>query len=610
MIGNSTGAPIQDLESASTGSINNSIGDKSNNGDPTDNTDEGSSTTDIDDGSGTEDTDEGSSTEDTDEGSSTEDTDEGSSTEDTDEGSSTEDTAALNAHIVVNPESVLNQISPYIYGVNFGSDAQHAELNFPVRRWGGNHTSRYSWEDDVSNRASDWFFLNLPEANADPAALPHGSAADRFIDGTRQFGGTALLTVPTIGWTPLDRTPRWGFSISKYGNQEQSECSATGFPSWCHPDAGNGLLSNGEPIADNDPSDTSRPIGKDFVTRWLEHIRSRVGNAGNGGLKFVALDNEPILWSETHRDVHPEPVTYDELWDRTQTYAAAIKAADPDIKIFGPAVWGWCAYFGSAGECGGGPDQQAHGGLPLLAWYLEKNCAYEAATGVRLIDYLDIHFYPAAPGVMMSSDESAATSALRLRSLRGLYDETYVDESWIGQPVNLIPRMRGWIDAYCPGTKLAISEYNFGKDHGASSALAQAESLAIFGREGVDLATRWLAPAEGSFVEDAFRMYLDYDGKGGSIVGDSLFVESNAADEVKSYAVRHSDGTLFVLLFNHDTGEKVRDVGLLGYGDASATLYGFDAQSRFSWLGERQVSNGVLGLSLPARSATLVIVAP
>ena len=43
-----------------------------------------------------------------------------------------------------------------------------------------------------------------------------------------------------------------------------------------------------------------------------------------------ALDNEPMLWNSTHRDVHPDPVTYDELLDRTIRYGSAVRAADPD----------------------------------------------------------------------------------------------------------------------------------------------------------------------------------------------------------------------------------------------------------------------------------------
>ena len=68
---------------------------------------------------------------------------------------------------------------------------------------------------------------------------------------------------------------------------------------------------------------------------------------------------------------------------------------------------------------------------------------------------------------------------------------------------NLIPRVRAWIDQYYPGTKLAITEYNWGGDDTNSGAVAQAELLAIFAREGVDLAARWVAPAAASKNENA-----------------------------------------------------------------------------------------------------------
>ena len=255
-------------------------------------------------------------------------------------------------------------------------------------------------------------------------------------------------------------------------------------------------------------------------------------------------------------------------------YASAIKAQDPDALVTGPVPWGWCAYFWSALDgCGdGGPDLAAHGGVHYLEWYLQQAHAYETANGVRLVDYLDIHYYPQAGGVALSDDESVAD--VRLRSLKSLYDPTYVDESWIGSccgaAVDLIPRMKGWIDARYPGTKLAITEYNWGGDTGISSALAQAEALAIFGREGVDLAARWVAPAPGSRVEDAFRLYLDYDGLGSAVAGDSVQASSASVDEVGAYAVAGTGTRLFLLLFNKATGPR----------DAAVTLPAAPALAR------------------------------
>jgi hypothetical protein len=417
------------------------------------------------------------------------------------------------------------------------------------------------------------------------------------------------VTVPTIGWTPRDRSRRWGFSVAKYGPQQQTECTASGGASWCNADAGNGLRPDGSAITGNDPHDTSREIGPDFVTAWMAHLAQRTGSAASGGVKLYALDNEPSLWNSTHRDVHPQPLTFDELWQRTRDYAAAIKATDAAASVLGPAEWGWCAYFGSAADsCTNGPDRAAHGGLALLEWYLQQVADYQQAHGVRLVDYLDIHYYPQAPGVALSDDESAATAARRLRTLRSLWDPTYVDESWIGTQVRLIPRMKEWIAARLPGTKLAITEYSFGNDNGPSSALAHAEALAIFAREGVDLATRWVAPADGTRVEDAFKLFLDYDGAGARVTGDSVRSTSASPDAVTSYAVQRADGRLYILLFNHDTRSRAAHLSVAGGFAATAGLFRFDASTRLGAAGTAVPQAGNLDLDLPARSATLAIV--
>ena len=49
--------------------------------------------------------------------------------------------------------------------------------------------------------------------------------------------------------------------------------------------------------------------------------------------------------------------------------------------------------------------------------------------------------------------------------------------------------------AVLPGTKLAITEYNWGGTESLNGALAEADVLGIFGREGVGLATMWDPPA-------------------------------------------------------------------------------------------------------------------
>lgn len=528
--------------------------------------------------------------------------------------------------ISIDPSANRRPIDPRIYGVNFGDLALHEDLRFPVRRWGGNSTTRFNWRVNVHNTAADYFFQNI--VGPDPGTLPHGNNFDTFLDETRLHGGEAILTVPLIGWTPREdgRIKRWGFSQALYGPQDLDECRfyLPNPPPWCSADSGNGrcaTVANPSPtfcddglIVDNDPADTSIPAGPAFVADWMQHLAGRVGTASQGGLRLYALDNEPMLWHDTHRDVAPVPLSYDELWNRTVSIAAAIKAEDPAAEVLGPVFWGWCAYFTSAADaatqvtCLDGPDRQAHGGLALVPWYLEQVCDYQQQHGVRLIDYLDLHYYPQG-GVsgLETPGEDAATSAKRLRSLRELWDPTWVAESWINDTVNLIPRMRNWVDQHCPGIGLAITEYRWGDDDGPSGALAQAEVLAIFGREGVDIANRWVAPEPNTRTVEAFRLFLDYDGAGSRIVGQSVAAVSDDIEDVTSYAV-DDDGVLLILLFNHDIAAREATVEVAGGLGGDGQLYRFDAVNPLAAIGPVTTTGTGFELELPARSASLVVV--
>jgi hypothetical protein len=508
--------------------------------------------------------------------------------------------------VAIDPATNRHPVSPLIYGVSWGDPAQLARMHWPVWRWGGNATTRYSWQTDVNNTAFDWYFENIPANTPDPSRLPDNSTADIFIDQALAAGSAPVMTLPTIGWTPIDRTMRWGFSVAKYGAQQSTD-------PW-QPDAGNGVLTNGSPVTGNDPTDTSMPIDASWDAAWMAHIEGRVGPASQGGAKFFELDNEPMLWNSTHRDVHPAPTTYDEMWSKAQAYGGAVKAQDPGALVLGPVEWGWCAYFWSAldGCNDGGPDLQSHGGVHFIEWYLQQMHDYEVSTGTRLLDYLDIHYYPQAQNVALSSDESPATAALRLRTVKSLYDPAYVDESWIGASgydggiVRLIPRMKDWIAQRYPGTKLAITEYNWGSDDGPSSALANAEVLAIFGREGVDLAARWVAPDANTRTEDSFKLYLNYDGYGSAVAGDSVQAISSDVDAVGGYAVLSSGNLLRTLLFNKDTSPRDTTVTLPAGFNQTAQLFGFDAANRLGPEGSLAPSGGNLVLTLSPRSATLV----
>ncbi|MDX6379600.1 MAG: hypothetical protein QOI57_624, partial [Rubrobacteraceae bacterium] len=506
-----------------------------------------------------------------------------------------------------------HQISADIYGMNFADESLASELRLPVRRWGGNATTRYNWQYDTANHASDWYFENIPNDNPDPTKLPDGSETDRFVEQDRHTSTRTLLTVPLIGWTPDQRKQAYacGFNVNNYGAQQDTD-------PW-RPDCGNGVRPDGTEITGKTPSDTSTPITPTFMQDWMRHLIGSYGTAGSGGVELYDLDNEPMLWNETHRDVHPQPTSYAEMQDRTYQYAAAIKQVDPGAKTLGPAEWGWTGYFYSALDAApGGPwwnnpkDRNAHGGTPFVEWYLQQMQDYEQIYGVRILDYLDLHNYPQASGVTLSPAGDAATQAKRLRSTRSLWDPTYVDESWINEPVRLIPRMREWIDANYPGTKPAISEYNWGALDHINGALAQADILGIFGREQLDLATLWSPPSASEPGAYAFRMYRNYDGQG-SAYGDT-WVRSTSVDQDKLAiygAERSGDGALTLMVINKTSEDLTSSLNLSGFSpDANAKMYRYSAANLGAIVqgADQAISANGFSTTYPANSITLIVV--
>ncbi len=444
------------------------------------------------------------------------------------------------ATFVVDCGATAKDISPLIYGIAFNaqSDATNGaqwKLNATTRRWGGNPTSRYNWEISAWNTANDYFFENV-----DPAPRA-GFTWKTFLDDNRAHGMHSAVTVPILGWVAKD-TSSVSFPRAQFPDQKQFDPDGR--------NAGNGVGSAG-PILNFDQSRTSVAAPPDFVARWVKAITEHEKKPGKTvGLYF--LDNEPMLWGDTHRDVHPLMPGYDELLERTVKYASAVKQASPDTLIAGPAEWGWPAYFHSAIDAKAGfrlrPDRRAHGDVPLVEWWLQKLTAHQKKTGVRLVDVLDFHFYAQGNniGVGTAGSTDADTNARRIRATRGLWDPTYVDESWINEPVRLIPRMKELVAKHAPGLKVAIGEWNFGAERHMSGGLATAEALGRFGTEGLYAAWYWTFPQEGTPAFWAFRAFRDFDGKGATFAEQSL--PTKGPEGASLFAAKSADGSRMTLV--------------------------------------------------------------
>jgi hypothetical protein len=442
-------------------------------------------------------------------------------------------------------------ISPLIYGMSaFGlpstSTAYVQSLGLTVTRWGGDGITRYNWQTDESNAGADWYFM----AGGGTAPVVPGGQVDAIVRHNISLGVASFVSIPIIDY--VNSIPAG-----------QSSCSypATTFPnqdSWnpyVHPtidgqqtNCGSGT-TGGVDIALTTAQILALHVHNSVPLQqgWIQHLVSTFGSAANGGVPIFALDNEPSGWGNTHHDVAPGQITYQNLLQRTQLYAPMIKSVDGTASVAGPEDFGWAVYVG---------NPSANGGLYNAEYYLQQMQQFDAAHGGRTLDYFTEHFYASPPGVVTfdGTPGTAAVQAARLRSTRSLWDSTYKEENWIGQyypPIQLIRTFHTWVNQYYPGTKIGITEYNWGGQNSINGALAQADVLGIFGREALDLATLWGPPDPSWPAAASFSIYRNYDNAGSKFGDTSVLTASANQDSLSVYgAIRSSDGALTLVAIN------------------------------------------------------------
>jgi len=434
----------------------------------------------------------------------------------------------------------VHAISPLIYGWN-GTDTI-ADDGQTVARAGGNRWTAYNWETNASNAGSDYMFEN--DAYLTTSMTP-GAAAALTLDPVKAHGIAALITVPILDYVAGDESPA-GDVRNSGSNYLQTRFKQN------KPTKGSTFSTS--------PSTSDGFVYEDELTNWVK------SNYGTTDVIF-SLDNEPDLWSATHAEVHPNPVTYAELVMRDSTYAAAVKSVWPTAETAGFVSYGWDGYE----TLQNAPDNQANG--EFLTYYLDQMKAAGGTAGKRLVDYLDLHWYPetyvndgyngqTTNRIVDNTDATALAAAARVACTRSLWDPNYVEGNWItdsigGKPIVLIPWLKAKIAAHYPGTKLSLSEYTFGGGRDISGGVAEADALGIFGREGLDMATAWNWPdkaGDNQYEIAALRAFRNYDGNGAHF-GDTS-VHAVTTDDSKSSVYASLDsatGVLTIVAINKTT---------------------------------------------------------
>ncbi len=477
-------------------------------------------------------------------------------------------------------------ISPWIYGTNF-NEIPNATFN----RIGGNRTTSYNWENNASNAGSDWYHHS--DFGSGGANDPPGNAFRGAIQSAAAQGQATLVTVPMAGYVAAD------------GNGTVDETEIAPSPRWKQVVAKKSSVpAYADPIAhplSTTPNKTDQYVFTDELAYWVEDFKTPTQPV------FYSLDNEPGLWGEalpsgwqsgseprpwenppypgfpassggrTHPTIHPYAPTFAELRDKTISHAGAIKDVNPNAIVFGGVGYGWTDFVNltSAPDAVTNPSHPGGdqtGEMHYHEWLLQQVRTQEVAQGRKLMDVLDLHWYTEAyaDGQRITGEiATPAAVAARVQAPRSLWDPTYGfstsnpvvgENSWIAQwgtqgPIRLLPRVQRDIDDFNPGTKIGITEYNFGGNNHISGAIAEADALGIFGRDGVFAANVW---GGGSYIDGAFKMFLNYDRAGGDF-GDTSFKAStsNIAQSAVYASIDSSDPSRMVIVAINRTGSSV-----------------------------------------------------
>ncbi|MDR0974469.1 MAG: glycoside hydrolase family 44 protein [Ruminococcus sp.] len=404
--------------------------------------------------------------------------------------------------ININPNEHIKSISPYIYGVNVGTDLNLVSPG--SLRLGGNRLTAYNWENNLSNAGSDY------DNNTDKYLVSQVPDDLKFKPGAPTLAISYEAETRGIPYT-LTTLQVQGYVASNTPGRVNPEFAA---PSkyWFEVKSRKGSDFEGSGNKDDEYV---------YMDEFMNYLFDKIGDSSSPtGIKGYSLDNEPALWESTHSLIQSEQIGCEEFIAKTVDMASMVKEMDSGAEVFGPALFGYSAFDNFTNAPGWNDIKASH---PEYNWfvdyYLDEMKKAEENIGTRIVDVLDVHYYTEQKGVCGERscnhyDNDGCIQA-RLDGVRSLYEEGYLENSWITDTGSkffpLIPKLQTAIDTFYPGTKLGFTEYNFGAGDHISGAVTEALVLGTFIDYGVYFADIWPI-GDMAYQLSAINMFTNYDG--------------------------------------------------------------------------------------------------
>jgi hypothetical protein len=383
----------------------------------------------------------------------------------------------------------IKPISPFIYGKNNNlSDNKNNPLSSSqwqrlrdlgirmFRENGGNNATKYNWRRKLSSHP-DWY-NNVYAHDWDYAA----QSLQTNIPSAQ--GMWAFQLIGKAAKTKNANFNDWNYNQSQWWTGVAQNLCGGG---QVNPDGGPDAL------VDGDPALYLEEWTADSTTGILDHW---FGNGGIGlnpaAIQYWSMDNEPEIWEGTHDDVWPVQPEAEDFIQRYFDVAKKARAKYPDIRLMGPVPaneWQWYNWKGNKISYNGKQ-------YVWLEYFIMRVAEEQQVSGIRLLDVLDIHFYPG---------ETNLADIVQLH--RVFFDSTYnypgangVKRSGTGSWDNSITkeyifkRCNDWLIQYMGpnhGVKLSLSEIGINGDNPNVTASWYASTLGEFMKHGVGMFTPW-----------------------------------------------------------------------------------------------------------------------
>lgn len=512
-------------------------------------------------------------------------------------------------------------ISPYIYGKNHGLSTKvgtatsadtlqrYQDAGFKMLRLNdGNNATKYNFRKKLTSHP-DWY-NNVYDRDWDQDAKEMQA---------KMPGVQAMFAISLLGWAANNKDHNFNDWLYNGAAWWQDGTHAGTDNDWAGTTP---ITAAGEkPSAAHDPTAYLEAWPSDSSVKILDHwFGNEPGSLGLNAdqFRYWNMDNEADIWSGTHSDVMPDTLSAEEFVQIYVKGAKQARAKYPGIKLVGPVAtneWQWYNWHNKLV-----PTQIAgrDTSLSFVEFFAKRVAEEQQASGVRLLDVFDYHFYP---------DYKTAADKKNVAQLHRIwFDKQYSYPKANGiksafpneTKVYIFERTRGWLNNY------------FGANHGITLGITECGAIDA-AKDDPSLVAVWYASHLGEFANagdvEVFTPWSQYTGMFETMHLFTRYAKNNRVSAsssldslVSAYASLNDAGdSMTVILVNRDlVGARSATVNLSGFAHGGtwaptfrlADLVGETFKSKTQnalYANGVNISQNAFTLSLPKASVQAVV---